>query len=68
MKRLIAIGRAAIVVAVLFFLGCGGSTPAPQKAPPIDPSGNWSMTLSDSGGNSLLLSALLSQNGSVVTA
>jgi hypothetical protein len=57
----------AFTAVVITFTACGGSKPQGAGAP-IDPSGNWNMRFSDSGGNSLNLSALFSQTGSVVTA
>jgi hypothetical protein len=50
----------AIILAVV---GCGGTTQ--QK--PIDPSGNWKLTFTDSNNNTFLLSTLFSQTGSVVS-
>jgi hypothetical protein len=63
---------ALIVLAVVTLLpGCGGKTtgsnPTTPQGKPIDPSGNWKMVMSDTGGNVFLLSALFSQTGSVVT-
>jgi hypothetical protein len=64
------LARIALASAILttFLAGCGGSSSTPPGKPPIDPSGNWRMKLSDTSGNTLLLSALFSQTGSVVTA
>lgn len=68
-----------IVLRLLPFLGlllvsCGGGgtnsqAPGPGGgAAPIDPSGNWTMTASDSGGASAQFAALFAQTGAVVTA
>jgi hypothetical protein len=61
----------SLVLTLAFLLtlaGCGGgSSNANGGKPPIDPSGNWAMKFSDSGNNTLLMSALFSQVGSVVS-
>jgi hypothetical protein len=68
MKTIARIVIITLTLAALLLAGCGGSTSTPPGKQPIDPSGNWSMKFSDAGGNSVLLSALFSQTGSVVTA
>lgn len=74
MNRQTSIGRltqVALALAILTFAlaGCGGSgSGGTTSGKPIDPSGNWRLKFSDSGGNNLLLSALFSQTGSVVSA
>jgi len=54
-------------------LGCGGgkssfNQPAQQGGAPIDPSGNWSMTATDSNGGKVHFAAMFSQTGAVVTS
>jgi hypothetical protein len=49
-------------------IGCGGSQQNTKQGSPIDPSGNWSLTLTDSTNRTLFMSALFSQTGSVVSA
>jgi hypothetical protein len=57
-----------IIIALLFAVGCGGKTTAPTPTPkPIDPSGNWKMSMTDASSNTFILSGLFSQTGSVVT-
>src|SRR5579859_501157 len=68
MKNISRIVTITLSLAALLLAGCGGSMSTPPGKPPIDPSGNWVMKFSDTGGNSVLLSALFSQTGSVVTA
>jgi len=54
-----------------FAAGCGGGPSAAPPPPPpaaIDPSGNWSMTASDSGAASAAFASLFAQTGSVVTS
>ena len=59
---------AIIMMTLLSAFGCGGS-PSTKPTNPglIDPSGNWKMSFTDSGGNNFILSALFSQTGAVVT-
>jgi hypothetical protein len=50
--------------------GCGGGSSASNptsQGKPIDPSGNWRMTFTDSNSQMFLLSALFNQTGAVVT-
>lgn len=73
MKQLKSLGRlllisAASSILTITAIGCGGSSTSTNPGKPIDPSGNWKMTLTDSGGHVLLLSALFSQSGSVVSS
>jgi hypothetical protein len=67
--------RRAMIVSLLAVMaivnGCGGgkssiTNPGSQKL--IDPSGNWTMTATDSQGKTLILAALFNQVGPVVTA
>jgi hypothetical protein len=57
-----------VCMAVLYVIACGGSQQNTKQSPPIDPSGNWSLTLTDSTNRTLFMSALFSQTGSVVSA
>jgi hypothetical protein len=73
MKRLIFKTICPIWLAIaLLTTGCGGGTsvsnPASPQGKPIDPSGNWRMTFTDSNNQVFLLSALFNQTGSIVTA
>jgi hypothetical protein len=59
----------SLLFATIIFTGCGsgsGSNSMPGK--PIDPSGNWSMKLTDASNHQMLFSGLFSQTGSTVTA
>jgi hypothetical protein len=58
----------ALIALSLVVAGCGGTGTATKSGKPIDPSGNWSMKFTDGSGHTLLLSALFSQTGSVVSA
>jgi hypothetical protein len=51
-------------------IACGGrpSTINNNGVPPVDPSGNWSLQISDSSGNTVFLSALFNQTGADVHA
>jgi hypothetical protein len=69
--KAIKFGTICLILTAL--VGCGGGgagttggNPTPQGKP-IDPSGNWRMTFTDSNGQMFLLSALFNQTGSVVT-
>jgi hypothetical protein len=69
MKRFI-FGTICLILAAAL-VGCGGGTsvsnPTSPQGKPIDPSGNWRMTFTDSNNQVFLLSALFNQTGSVVT-
>jgi hypothetical protein len=60
-----------MTIILTIFVGCGGGTsasnPTSPQGKPIDPSGNWRMTFTDTNNNTFLLSALYNQTGSVVT-
>lgn len=59
----------SLIFAILFTAGCGGGNVSmTTQSKPIDPSGNWSMKLTDANGNQMLFSGLFSQTGSTVTA
>ncbi len=68
--------RKAIVVLFmglsLLLAGCnGGMAPAPSpggSAKPIDPSGNWMLTLTDQAGKTFNIAIIFHQSGSTVTA
>jgi hypothetical protein len=69
MKRFM-FGTICLILAAAL-VGCGGGTsvsnPTSPQGKPIDPSGNWRMTFTDSNSQVFLLSALFNQTGSVVT-
>jgi hypothetical protein len=59
----------SLLFAITLIAGCGGgSGSSSTPGAPLDPSGNWSMKLTDANSNNLLLSALFDQQGSTVTA
>jgi hypothetical protein len=67
--RLFLMSLICLAAIILTITGCGGSASSGTKAgAPIDPSGNWSLTFSDSSNRTLLMSALFSQTGSIVSA
>jgi hypothetical protein len=63
----------ASLITAITLIACGGgssstTTPIGGGAKPIDPSGNWTMTATDSGAKTVQFAALFSQSGSIVTA
>lgn len=67
LKRVLA---TLTLLLTLLFVACGGgkNSIGNSSAPPIDPSGNWTLTATDANGNVAGLSALLAQTGSTVTS
>jgi hypothetical protein len=60
-----------ILPLLALLIGCGGqptTTNNKSGLPPIDPSGNWTITATDADGNSETFSTLFFQTGSTVTA
>lgn len=72
MKTLTAVFIALTGIALAAGCGGGGGSPAASTPPPkpaaIDPSGNWSMSASDSGGVAASFASLFAQVGSIVTS
>lgn len=62
-----------IFILVCLLAACGSSIPPnpgpkpPTPGAPIDPSGNWQMTATDSNGNTATFGAMFNQVGSTVT-
>ncbi|HZU33163.1 MAG TPA: hypothetical protein VFB79_18755, partial [Candidatus Angelobacter sp.] len=59
-----------LVLISVLLIGCGGKSTSGNPVTtgaPIDPSGNWALTFTDASSNKLLVSALFSQTGSVVS-
>jgi hypothetical protein len=59
------------IAIALCAVGCGGGTssnPTTPQGKPIDPSGNWKLSLTDTNSNTFIFSALFNQIGSDVTA
>jgi hypothetical protein len=61
---------AMLAVLVISLAGCAHVTPPtpPPSGQPIDPSGNWAMTATDTNNKTANFAAIFSQTGSTVTA